>query len=462
MSRHLMVATLAAGAVALAGCTSTSLGGSDDADDIRLSLQTLRRAGVSETELSVARGAPALGACSADDVSTLPVLAQWDAFVLGDLGARECAVRALEGASDLSSTPSYLAVRRDVMRLHGFYNRRAQRQQAFMDFGSGVSIIGAAGAFEGGISDSTRRAWAIAAFVPVVFSQFNAYEPTRELFHGGALALQLITLRYDRYNRALGLLEGVGRTVDCAPYAEALATIQRWSRTDASAETRAYDPDRLLLAEARRLNSACLDLKRRAEELGFATSYAAHLRPYLAAEYAADVLQLDHAIVGKDHELRYSPSETLSALVASPLRAADMLLTGENTKAAIDSLKTQIAFSGLNRNLATIGLPPLPAAAPPIAPLSESALSLGRPEAPDEVNTQVTTLRALAEGLRVRHARQTFELRLAGELSGAASADYLTFAYDAATTTTTVSIGARPRTTALAPGDTAGGLPPGQ
>ncbi len=460
MSRHLTVAALVAGVLASAGCTSSSLTRGDEADDIRLSLQTFRRDGASATALGVARRPPA-AACSAADVSTLPGLAQWDAFVLGDLGARECAVRALEGAGDLSLTPDYFAVRRDVMRLHGFYNRRAQRQQVFMDLGSGVSVLGAAGAFEGGISDSTRQAWAIAAFVPVVFSQFNAWEPTRELFHGGALALQLITLRYDRYNRALGLLEGVGQPVDCGRHAAALATIQRWSGTGAPAATRAYDPDGLLIAEAQRLNSACLDLRRRGEELRFATGYAAHLRPYLAAEYAADVLQLDHAIVGKDRELRYSPSQTLSALAASPLRAADMLLTGENTKAAIDNLRTQVAFSGLNRNLATIGLPPLPGAAPAIAPLSGSALALGRPNAPQPVTAQLAVLRELAEDLRTRHTRQAFELRLAGELSGAAAADYLTFAYDAATTTTTVSIGPRPRTAPLASADTAGGLPPG-
>ena len=108
------------------------------------------------------------------------------------------------------------------------------------------------------------------------------------------------------------------------------------------------------------------------------------------------MLQLDHAIVGKDRELRYSPSQTLSALAASPLRAADMLLTGENTKAAIDNLRTQVAFSGLNRNLATIGLPPLPGAAPAIAPLSGAALALGRPNAPQPVTAQLAVLRDLA------------------------------------------------------------------
>lgn len=395
--------------------------------------------------------------CSAYNVSSTPGVREFQVFAMGDLSARECAVKRLQGASDLSVETSYASVRADVTRLHGFYNRRAQRQQTFMDVGSGISIVGAAGAFEGGISNSTREAWAIAAFVPVVISQFNAYEPTRELFHGGALALQLITIRYDRYNRAVTLL-GTPATVDCTEVATRRDAILAWTRVPAQ---RDRDPEGVLLAEARRLHAACLELKTRAEALDFTRTYATRLGKYLAADYAADVLQLDHAIVGKDRELRYSPSETLSALVASPLRAADMLLTGQNTKAALDSLRTQIAFTGLNRNLATIDLPPLPTAAPAVSPLSETALALGRSGAHATVAEQVAALRAQADLFREQQRRQAFELRMAGDLVGAAGADYLTFAYDAATATTTVSLGPRPRDP-LASASTGTGPPPAQ
>lgn len=446
------VIALSASLLILGGCASTALDPIREADATRRSLGAAREGGASPGAAKTNGSA-----CSAHNVSPYPGVRQWDVFALGDLSARECAVELLQDAGDLSRPTNYLSVRTDVMRLHGFYNRRAQRQQTFMDIGSGISVIGAAGAFEGGISNSTREAWAIAAFVPVVISQFNAHEPTRELFHGGALALQLITLRYDRYNRALSLL-GEPAAVDCAPIAARRDTILNWTRVQAQ---RDRDPEGVLLAEVRRLHAACVEVKNRADALAFTRDYARRLSGYLAADYAADVLQLDHAIVGKDRELRYTPSETLNALVASPLRAADMLLTGQNTKAALDSLKTQIAFTGLNRNLATIDLPPLPTTAPPVSPLSEAALALVRPGGPSEVEEQVGALRTLAERLRDRQRLQAFELRMAGELTGAAGADYLTFAYDAATATTTVSLGPRPRDP-LASASTGAGQSPAQ
>lgn len=448
----------ALGGLTLAACATPSAGPAQDAGAIRSSLIAAREAEpLLEAEV---RNRDVFSGCDPTGNRSDLLGRQWEAFNLGALDARECAVRAIESVSDASALdPAYAAVRRDVMRLHGFYNRRAQRQQAFMDFGSGISALGTAGAFQGGISNASQQAWAITAFTPVVISQFNAYEPTRELFHGGALALQLITLRYDRYNRALTLLGEAAATVDCAPHQRALATIVSWRQPRA---TRAYDPDGVMQAEAQRLTTQCLDLQSRADALGFAVGYARQRRAYLAAEYAADVLQLDHAIVGKDRDLRYSPSETLSALVASPLRAADTLLTGQNTKAAIDNLRTQIAFSGLNRNLATIALPPLPASAPPVAPLSGVAAALDRQGAPAPVTAQIAVLRGLAQGLQARHTRQSFELGLAAEFAEAAAADHLTFSYDAATTTTTVRVGRRAEPTTLASGDTAAGMASGQ
>lgn len=448
MTKSHTVLALLMGAICLNGCAGSMVGVSGEGEALRLPLKAARDAG------PVVVGRTTRDPCSVIDVNPDPGVQSQSAFALGALGARECAVRDLLGASDLSLTPSYPIVRRDVMWLYNFYNRRAERQQTFMDLGSGITIVGAAGAFEGGISASTREAWAIAAFVPIVISQFNAYEPTRELFHGGALALQLITLRYDRYNRTLALLGDPRAVQDCAPFVTARDAISAWGQ---AANLRGRDPDGELLAEARRLHTACVDVKSRDEALAFTRYYASQLSPYLAAEYAADVLQLDHAIVGKDRELRYSPSETLSALVASPFRAADMLLTGQNTKAALDGLKTQIAFSGLNRNLATIALPPLPSPSATVAPLSDPAAALGRRGAAVVVVEQVAALRVLATSLRDRQRQQAFELRLASDLSDAANADYLTFVYDAVTTTTTVSLGPRPQTTPLASGRTGTG-----
>lgn len=461
-------------AAVLGGCATVGAGDRDKVDAYRNALREARSVGPLPPD-----------PCAAAEIYPDPGPGPGtpNAFAMGALEARECAVGSLMEVSS-----NYQAVRRDVMHLYSFYNRRAERQQTFMDMGSGITMVGAAGAFEGGISNSTRQAWAIAAFVPVVISQFNAYEPTRELFHGGALALQLITLRYDRYNRALTLMQPpaepaepsptptpeTSATAEQAPESTPVQPVQapicerpaiardtadQWSK---NANLRTRDPDGVLLAEARRLHTACLTLESRAESLEFTRRYADRLRPYLAADYAADVLLLDHAIVGKDRDLRFSPSETLGALIATPLRAADMLLTGENTKAALDGLKTQIAFSGLNRNLATIALPPVPAAESAVSHLSDSAAALGRDGAAGEVRALVQELHSLAVGLRDRQLRQDFELRLARDLTEAAGADYLTFAYDAVTNTTTVSLGPKPLTPALATANTGAGTVPAQ
>jgi hypothetical protein len=456
----------------LSGCAGVGPGGADAASAYRNALRAARDAGpppvltppTANQPLSdpgsTPVAAPAVAdltppdPCGAAGINPDPGPRTRNTFALGALEARECAVGSLMGVGT-----DYQAVRRDVMHLYSFYNRRAERQQTFMDVGSGITMVGAAGAFEGGIRNSTREAWAIVAFVPIVVSQFNAYEPTRELFHGGALALQLITLRYDRYHRALALLETTEGAPICDPYVSVRNTLAGWAQ---DATLRTQDPDGVLLAEAQRLHTACLALKSRAEALEFTRSYARRLGPYLAADYAADVLQLDHSIVGKDRELRYSPSQTLSALIASPLRAADMLLTGQNTKAALDSLKTQVAFSGLNRNLASIGLPPPPTTAFTVPPLSDRATALGRDGAPAAVVEQVGTLRGLAVDLRDRQSRQDFELRLARDLTEAAGADYLTFAYDAVTNTTTVSLGPKSQTTTLASATTGAGAVPAQ
>ncbi|WP_339933806.1 hypothetical protein [uncultured Brevundimonas sp.] len=436
----------------LGGCASFGADSPESATAYRNALHAARDTGPDGKALN-AIPLPA-DPCAAVEAYPDPAVGTRNAFALGALDARECALGTLQGGAT-----NYQVVRRDVVHLYSFYNRRAARQQAFMDMGSGITMVGAAGAFEGGISNSTRQAWAIAAFVPIVISQFNAYEPTRELFHGGSLALQLITLRYDRYNRALALLGTTEGRMDCQPYVAVKDTVVGWS---ANATLRTRDPDGVLSDEARRLHTACLALNSRADALNSTRDYADRLGPYLAADYAADVLLLDHAIVGKDRELRYSPSETLGALIASPLRAADMLLTGQNTKAALDGLRTQVAFSGLNRNLATIALPPPPTAGSAVSPLSDRAAALGHRDAPAVVVEQVNTLRRLAVDLRDRQLRQDFELGRARDLAEAAGADYLNFVYDAVTNTTTVSLGPKPQTPVVASASTGAGTAPTQ
>lgn len=384
-------------------------------------------------------------------------------FRRGRLPERECALRiiALAGA-DRDGEDQFAEVRRGVGLLHGFYNRRAERQQTFMDVGAGLTLFSSAAAFEGGLSNSTRQAWGVAAFAPVVLTQFNGNEPTRELFHGGALALQLITTRYDRLDRALEAVEAAETDTDCAGINALVGRLDEAMR--AGRPLRREDPEGLLVAEARELQGECLKLGGNHALMSDAVRYATTVRSLLAADYADGVLQLDHALLAKDRDLRYTPAETLSAIVASPLRAADSLLTGENAQQALDILRTQVAFTGLNRSLGAVRLPPLPRALPEVGTITAGVDALDRTGSAARravFAPYMHDLRTHAAGLRRTQLQQDFALTLSAEYAAAAASDHLTFAYDPTTSTTTITLAPRPVTPdPLATATTAAGSAP--
>ena len=452
---------------------------------VAIALALFGAAGGAEAQASGAEASTADKNCP--DVLTTPSGAR--AFGQGALRSRECAVRLIE-ADGRTPGVQYETVRDHVAYLQAFYERRAARQQTYMDLASMVTIGGAAGASEGGLSASTRQAWIIAGVIPTVISRLNAYEPTRELFHGGALAAQLITIRYDRFNRALTMLSET-RPIDCQPFdialsrvlvgrAEAKATADRAARAAlavkvtpagsarrnaeaasiaaaADAAAAVYDTDAVLLGEARRLRSHCADVRRRSERLSQAVVHARRLRSnLLATDYASDILLLDRALVAKDHDLRFTPLETLSAVVVSPLRALDTLISGEDSQAALDALKTQITFNGMNRSLTAISLPDLPAAESviPVAPLSTAAVALDTATASTVLSRDLNDLRLATDVLAGLIASLEYEERWAREMFGAAAANHLTFAYDATNSTTTVAIGPAARPSAVASAST--------
>lgn len=362
-------------------------------------------------------------------------------FEDGDLTAREGALKDLRAQTVGFPNPptlKYPAVREPAQRLLSSYNRRAERQQTFLDLGSAITFTGAAGAFEGGLSNSTRTAWAIGAFTPTIISQFNAYEPTRELFHGGALALELITFRYDQILRNARLVTNPSRDLLCTDFESYASRVRGWTQAS-------WDQDRSIRLEADRLLAACRSLNMRMSDLAFVSSYATDIEAQLAASYAADVLRLDHALVGQDRELRYTPSETLSALISAPLRAADLVLTGTSTKSAIDSIATLNAFRGMNQSLERVALPPLPAAAPALAELSPLVRARITHSAthPDVVSL-IRDLDNGASRLARGEAEFAFRLGSARELLQAAQSDYLSFDYNTSTRTATVALGRRP------------------
>lgn len=401
------------------------------------------------------------------------------AFNQGNLRARECAVRLIQRDTFLGAdyeetkTADYEETKTHVGMLETFYSRRAQRQQTFLDVGSLVTIIGAAGAFEGGISDTTRRSWVIAGVLPSVVGRFNTYEPTRELFQGGALAVHLITLRHDRFNRALSLLVETPE-IDCTAFDHSLRSVSaerrqatenknaasvlaatavshptdraRKAATDATtiANATVFDPEGVLLAESRRLRNTCYAMKRRALSVKSARLAAAAQSSVLANDFANDVLSLDRALIAKDRDLRYTPIETLTAVVASPLRALDALVSGEDSKIALDSLKTQIAFSGINRSLASIPLPSLAAPADALTLLEPVSVEASTLNGGSALMVEIENLQRATDVLASDQQGLINRERWAADLFGAAQADYLAFTYDVATGTTTVTLGAAP------------------
>lgn len=408
---------------------------------------------------------------AADCASTSQRVNWIEAFNQGNLRARECAIRLLQG--DTYQAPGYSVTKQHVGMLENFYSRRAQRQQTFMDVGSLVTIVGAAGAFEGGLSTTTRRSWVIAGVLPSVIGRFNTYEPTRELFQGGALAVHLITLRQDRFNRALDLL-GTPTLISCNAFDQSLQAVNsgrilsaenakaadvlkalaastptdqlKKDSVDAAATAKAtlFDPDSILFAEVRRLRNTCYAMKRRAISVRAATDAATIQQSSLAIDFANDVLSLDRALIAKDRDLRYTPIETLTAVVASPLRALDALVSGEDSKVALDSLKTQIAFSGINRSLASIPLPALASTAEAFVALEPLSVEATMLNGGDRLRAEIENLRQAVEVLAFDQQTLMYRERWAADLFGAAQADYLSFTYDVATGTTTVSLAALP------------------
>lgn len=389
-------------------------------------------------------------ACSVTDFGDFALAVD---FRRGDLDERECALRRIAeaGRNPAVDEPhavadNFVAVREGVGLLHAFYNLRAKRQQTFLDIWAGLTFVGAAGGLEGNLSTTTRQAWGVAAFAPVVISQFNAYEPTRELFHGGALALQLITTRYDRLDRALTVVDASAGAHNCRALDTLVDKIGNEMKV-ARGPLPSQDPEGRLIAEARRLQRDCIALESNSETMARAVSHSSHIRSMLAADYAASVLELDHALLAKDRDLRYTPGETLGAILASPLRAADSLLTGQNTQVAINSLKTQVAFTGLNRSLGTVRLPPLPGRPAEVAAISPGVDELDQAGAEPRravFARHLTELRREADRLRRAQRQQEFGLLLASEYATAAASDYLTFTFDPTTSTTTIALGPRP------------------
>ncbi len=190
---------------------------------------------------------------------------------------------------------------------------------------------------------TTQAYWNYAAILPVVVAEFNANEPTRDLYAGARIGLDIVAGRYLRLAVLTDILEkntGASSSRKTVAHIEgcnalkALKPVEDW----ASGEDKTA-----MLPDYRKLRQACdnatfMDLGLQ----GLCDAAVAWKTSYSSA-YARDLLRLDDEILNKDRDLRYSPIETLSAMAAAPFTAAATLLSGENGSKAVDRLKTQRA-----------------------------------------------------------------------------------------------------------------------
>lgn len=324
-----------------------------------------------------------------------------------------------------------------LMKLRANYASRAGRQQALTDMQS--SVTGGAGivaAFAEGAGAATQGYWAAGALLPVLLSRFNANEPTRDLFHGAGQGLDFQRARYGEV-RVSGkmLMRAMTGQDSVTNWNNSIWTagLPAPSSPDACktlaqrmAHIESQGPEAAKL-DARRVLAACSTAAVARSSLVVFAQAVASAQGRIDAMEATDALKLEAAILQRDHDLRYSPLETFTALAAAPFEAAGALLSGENGREALDALKTQAAFRSLDIQLEEFDLPAVP------APLAEVSVAENSAVAHPEIRA---TVNALNESLPSYNRA----IALAGRTARAAKANRLKFDYDATTRAITVAL----------------------
>lgn len=339
--------------------------------------------------------------------------------------------------------------------LKRYYGLRAGRQQTALDAEAGMVFFGALGSLASVKAGATTQTyWNVAALVPVVVAEFNAHEPTRDLYAGGRVGLDIIGGRYNRLEILTSVLQtSMGNENNwvklphedgCEPLVNGTNSVEEWP---------AGEDRTAMLSDYRKFKQACLNANYLNEDLRDLYKAATNWKANYASAYARDLLRLDDEILNKDRDLRYSPVETLSAMAAAPFNVAATLLSGESGSQAIDRLKTQRVFSALNVPLEPVNLPPLPSSIPDFLAISDATLSRPAARAAEDaaakpsakpaaaapkktakaVSDMLATLQAAATGLNDARGDLNYRLLIASRIATLASYDRLDFTYDATT-----------------------------
>jgi len=384
-------------------------------------------------------------------VATGGLRSQWR---YGLLSARQCQIDMIRTRAAEAADLKYEEVSRRAAEIRWYYQARAGRQQRWLDWNTGATVGGGAGYLaSAGAGAATQGYWGALALTPILLAQFNAYEPTRDLFHGASIGVDLISIRYARLNRSIAMLEAY-RTPDgasdagwrtaCAALKIQLGIAGGWT---------ANRPDKnAIVPDLQKLSKACGELDSQEDYHGALLSAGKAWKAQTPYLYANDVLAFDELVVHRDHDLRFTPLEALTSIAAAPFQTASTLLTGENGKKAIDGLKTQAAFASLDLQLSEIVLPP--------ALTTSEAMSVGlsptaaarrdvdeRTKDDPEFAAVVAALQsaeAAASAINDARARQAFASVWVLSIRQAAAADRMSFNYDATKGTISISLGPLP------------------
>lgn len=356
-------------------------------------------------------------------------------FSRGGSSSRMCAVDALEEFRFGEATPAFPAVRAKARVLADYYAARSERQQLFEDTGAFFTGAGVLGyGFSAPAGASTQAWWGYGALLPIILVQFNANEPTRDLFFAGRIGADLVSDRYAVLDRALTMLKALdgrqsGYNAACDDVEAKLTEIEGWSVPDDKAA---------LLPVAISVADRCRTLRSGWAALGNLTAVADVWKSHWPREYATDLVRLDDRLLERDSRLRTSPTEALTMLVSTSLRTLDTLVSGENAQAAIDAMKVQEALSGMSMGLAEVRLPSAPAtidtpltlsaAADARAAMTRPAVRRGQPAGPD-VPGQVRWMREKVRLLEEARAVHNERVLWASQLASAAATNQLEFAY---------------------------------
>lgn len=368
----------------------------------------------------------------------------------------------------------------EVSRL---YQARAGRQQIWMDMASRGVQVSALGALAShGAGRHTQQDWGYVGLGLVVISQINAYQPTKDLFFAGSLGINVLQSRYESIRSArqrLDWLTGAGtppkgaatstlkdalaaEQTKCNAMRAAMPAISNWNTSGGDYA--------VIQPEARRVIGICdsLDVAiQAAKELAESPSIG---DAALARLEAQDLVFLDDNMVKRDQDLRATPLQTLTEIVAAPLSAATTVITGEDAKKAIDGIKVQQAFDKLDYVLARIDAPSMnPPPTDPVT-LAVGVDPLRKPTAarsaaganPDELNfdAALATLDNAVAGLNTVMPAIRDMNKQAQAITDFVAANHLTFDYDATSLDITVTVAPPPPSPTLQQsGASTGGTP---